>query len=537
MPSVTIDQTKLDAIFCTLDQTHHPGAAVGISFRRRPVYRKAFGLATADLSLTLSPQTRLRIGSSTKQFTCFAYLLLCEDGLASLDDPIGKYVPDLGTGHQATMRQLMGNISGLRDAYDVFSQFNCEYASFGHTALSVTSADILELYKRIDDANFVAGSSWMYNNGGWLLLSIAIERISGLSLEEFFRTRIFEPIGMRDSLLQRADDDFLPNSGAQHAAGPGGTFVKMYWGLDNFLGAGAMISTVDDLLLWLAHVDVPHSSAGSLWKLMSTPLTLSNGHTTHYGLGLIVDSYRGIRVVYHAGGLPGGTAMVLKAPELELDIAVLVNRHDYSAPSIAYQIIDACIGELAQPPVSPGGRLFSATFRSPSGDFVIDLHPDGGRQMVSVNGWDAPAERINERTFSLDYFRWSTVTRTVEIIGNAEQPSAIRFTHFGTHSELRAVDRAADVDFRKIEGTYRSAPSGVAAAIAQGPVGPELRTSGLFGRTSYVLEGLGAGIWRAKQKPGRFGYLGGVLVFDAKRSGFCYSNGSTHRLPFTRQQT
>jgi D-aminopeptidase len=535
MYSASIDESKLDALFAPLNQSNQPGAAIGISLHGRPEYRKAFGLATIELPLTLTPSTRLRIGSSTKQFTCFAYLLLCEDGVARIDDPIGKYVPELAAGREATMRQLMGNISGLRDAYDVFSQFNCEYDSFGHTALSVDSTDILEMYRQIDDMNFEPGATWMYNNGGWLLLSIAIERISGLSLEEFFRTRVFGPIGMHNTLLSRADSGFVPNSGSQHAVGPGNSFAKMYWGLDNFLGAGAMISTVDDLLLWLRHLDSPRVGTRAICQLMATPLTLRNDRSTHYGLGLIVDSYRGVRTIFHAGGLPGGTAMVLKAPDLALDIAVLVNRHDYSAPGLAYQIIDACVPALEQPQTQLSGPRFTGLFKSAHGDFVIDLHEQDGRQMVSVNGWDAPAEQMDDRTFSLDYFRWSTPTRLVTVIGNNEHPSSIDFVHFGEHIELYRLDVAPAVHVEEIAGTYRALPIGVVAVISEGEDGPRLRTSGPYGHASYVLESLSANIWRAKQKRGRFSYLGGVLTFNNERTIFWYSNGSTHMLPFTRE--
>src|ERR1043165_2564097 len=110
-PAVTIDQTRIDALFSDLDQCQLPGAAVGIAVGGKPVYRKGFGLASLELPIVLSPSMRMRIGSTTKHFTALAYLLLCESGLAVLDDPLGKHIPELHpVTHAVTMRQLMGNL-------------------------------------------------------------------------------------------------------------------------------------------------------------------------------------------------------------------------------------------------------------------------------------------------------------------------------------------------------------------------------------------------------------------------------------------
>src|ERR1700720_4491723 len=112
MPSTTMtiafDEKKVDAIFTDFDQCHLPGAAVGIAIGGRPVYRKGFGLASIELPIVLSPSIRMRIGSTTKHFTALAYMLLCEEGRADVDDPIGKFLPELHpVSHKITMRQLM----------------------------------------------------------------------------------------------------------------------------------------------------------------------------------------------------------------------------------------------------------------------------------------------------------------------------------------------------------------------------------------------------------------------------------------------
>src|ERR1700758_395772 len=137
---VEFDEAQIDAIFAAVNQCHLPGVAVGIAIRGRPVYRKGFGLASMELPVVLSPSTRMRIYSTTKHFTCLAYMLLCEEGKADIDDPIGKYVPELHSiARGVTAGQLMGNTSGLRDVYDIGYQFS-------GTGKRVTSAQLLALY-------------------------------------------------------------------------------------------------------------------------------------------------------------------------------------------------------------------------------------------------------------------------------------------------------------------------------------------------------------------------------------------------------
>ncbi len=207
---IAFDEQKIDAIFATLNQCQSPGAAVGVAIGGRPVYRKGFGLAHMELPVVLSPTIRMRIGSSSKHFASLAYMLLCEDGDASLDDPVGIHLPELHRSAQnVTMRQLMAHISGLQDVHEICWQFS----GTGH---DVSSADQLSLYCDFDIVNAEPGTSWIYNNGGYLLLSAAIERISGKQLEDVLRERIFEPVGMHDTLLRRVDTDFVPNSATLH---------------------------------------------------------------------------------------------------------------------------------------------------------------------------------------------------------------------------------------------------------------------------------------------------------------------------------
>ena len=258
-----------------------------------------------ELPLNLGPSMRMRIGSTSKHFTSLAYLLLCEEGEAHIDDPILKYLPKLHpVTHDITMRQLMGHLSGLRDAHEIAWQLSGSHPP-------VSSDELLSLYRDINDVNAAPDTGWSYNNGGYLILSAVVEKITGQLLEDVLRTRIFEPAGMFDTLLRRRDNDFVPNSATLHAKNAVGNYEKSYLGTA-LAGEGGVVSTVDDMLRWLKHMDAPKVGSAATWRALKSSQTLRNGTSTGYGLGLVNGEYRGIATLSHGGGVLGGNSQMLK---------------------------------------------------------------------------------------------------------------------------------------------------------------------------------------------------------------------------------
>jgi CubicO group peptidase (beta-lactamase class C family) len=93
--SVSIDTAKLDALFVPFTSNDRPGIAVGIAHKGVPVYRRGFGLASVELPEPLSPTIRMRIGSTSKHFTCLCIMLLAEEGKLSPEDSVRKHLPEL----------------------------------------------------------------------------------------------------------------------------------------------------------------------------------------------------------------------------------------------------------------------------------------------------------------------------------------------------------------------------------------------------------------------------------------------------------
>lgn len=528
--AVEFDQKKIDAIFSNIDQCHKPGAAVGIAIDGKPIYRKGFGLANIELPIVLSPTIRMRIYSITKQFTCLAYMLLCEDGKAGLDDPIGKHVFGLNPASQnATMRQLMGHTSGIRDASGISWRFD-------GPGSSATSADIVSLYRSIDDTIAPAGTSWHYNDGGYLLLTAAIEHIAGESFEDVLRKRILDPIGMFDTMLHRRDTDCIPNLAAMHMTTMDGGYAKSSLGI--MAGEGGIVSTVDDMLRWMNHIDAPVVGAVRTWEVMKAPQVLTNGTSTGYGLGLSIGKYRGADVLGHGGSGLGANSQMLKLPSAGLDIVVMANRHDVSSADLAMQIVDGCVTGLDPVKKNARGRSLSGTYTSSNTGRVIQLgvveHAapgwEEGQQIVSIDGMDIPMSNSDGTLHPIEHFRSSNISVTP--VRKEGEVALLKLKEFGSEEEFIRQKPQSTTYAGTFAGRYAHAATGIEATIENTDMGPRLRTASRFGSVEFHLECLAAGYLRAKAKTSTL--WGATLAFDADGTGFQYVSHRGVALRFRR---
>ena len=523
----SVDAAKIDAIFAAYDTSHAPGVAVGVAIGGRPVYRKAFGLANLEQDQTLSPSIRMRIGSTTKHFAALAYMLLVEDGLASLDDPVRKHIPEMSpaVADGITMRQLMSHVSGLRCSLDLSMQLN----GLGHY---MSHADTLDLFAAQDAINFEPETSWSYNNGGYTALSVAIERLTGQRLEDVLRERIFEPIGMADTLLRRVDTDFVPNSATLHMLGKDGSFTKEYMGME-VSGEGGMASTVDDMLRWMAHMDRPVVGTAETWATMMAPFILKSGYSTRYALGLSIGEYRGLKTIEHGGTVMGGGCQMIKAPSAGLDIIVLTNRAGVDTMSLADRIIDACVPDLGPPLEDEAGTNITGLYYDPATGSTLHLLEHGGRQLIGMGGATLPARRDSAGRLHSAYRIFDAV---VDAPAGDPAPAQVTYSQWGKPEVLARLEPGPQPDIAARAGVYVSTSTGTTGVLAVGAQ-TTLTFKGRWNGVRYSLTYLGASLWRATAiDMAHFG-LGGFVELDTNGDGFAFSAGRTRRLRFERSQT
>ena len=342
---------KVDAVFARFDSPESPGCAVAVIQNHRIAYERGYGRASLELDVPIAPDTVFDIGSTSKQFTALAVLLLERDGKLSLDDDVRRFVPEVPDyGRRITIRHLLSHTSGLRDYTDLMDLDGHETAD--HT----TELDALEIVARQRGVNFAPGDDWRYSNTGFFLASVIVRRASGQSLADFARERIFKPLGMSSTQFLDDTTRIVVRRATAYSPRPGGGFRVNMSDWDQ-TGDGAVQTTVEDLAKWDENFYSPKAGDARMLQAMQTAGTLNGGRPHEYGLGLVVDTSGGLKRVQHGGSWAGYRAQLTRFPERQTSVIVLCNVSNAGPDVLAAEVAAAWLGE---PGLLPPQRLIRA---------------------------------------------------------------------------------------------------------------------------------------------------------------------------------
>jgi CubicO group peptidase (beta-lactamase class C family) len=376
---------RVDAVFARFG-ADGPGCAVNVLRAGASVYAKGYGLASLELGVPISPKTIFDLGSTSKQFTAMSVLLLAHDGKLSLDDDIRKYVPELpDVGARVTLRQLLNHTSGWRDYTELMSLGGWEERD--HT----TDREALDALVRQRALNFPPGTNWRYSNTGYFLMSLVVQRVSGQSLAEFARQRIFVPLGMTHTIYLTDTRTVIPSKATGYDPEPGGGYqVDMSdW---EQIGDGGVQSSVEDLARWDANFTSGVVGGRALLDEIQTPAKLANGTALQYAMGLSVDTYRGVQRVSHGGAWAGYRAMTMRFPTKSLSVLLTCNRGDANTSLLASNVANVFLPAEASTSLAGAGSgaaagRGSAAALGEAGKFAgTYLSDEGGLVVYSARG-------------------------------------------------------------------------------------------------------------------------------------------------------
>src|SRR5438105_9198050 len=180
-----IDKVATDA----LTRTGVPSASIAGVKDGQVVYVKAYGDARLEPKTPATAEMRYSIGSISKQFTAAAILLLQEQGKLSLDDKVGKFIPDLTRANEVTIRQLLSHTSGYQDYWPQ------DYV-MPMMLQPVTAQKILDMWAR-KPLDFEPGTKWQYSNTNYVIAGVIIEKVARMPLLQFLQEKGFTPLGMK----------------------------------------------------------------------------------------------------------------------------------------------------------------------------------------------------------------------------------------------------------------------------------------------------------------------------------------------------
>ena len=330
---------KIDSLLTDVMKRYRYNGTALVAIQGFPVFKYSNGYANLYQKTPLDLNTAFQIASLSKSFTAMCVLILYDRGQLDIHDPVIEYIPEFPFDN-ITIRQMLQHTSGLQNyMYFVDHYWDDE--------VPITNEDVLDLINDHEpQLNFVPGRRHLYNNTGYAMLALLVERVSGKRYYNFLQDEIFIPLGMSHSFAwNRATVDTTTNI----ATG----FTKRGWKyrkfshdpLDEVLGDKSVFTTVEDLLKWDQSLYSDLLISDTLLAEAFTKGETSRGRTFKYGYGWRLNELDGKNVVYHNGLWNGFTSSLKRYVDDELTI-ILLNNTNAPVASIEKQVYQTVKKEL-----------------------------------------------------------------------------------------------------------------------------------------------------------------------------------------------
>jgi len=326
-----------------LKTTGVPSASVAVVQGGKVAYVKAYGMARLQPPMPAEVGMQYSIGSISKQFTAALVLLLVQDGKVKLNDPVGKYLPELTRANEVTVRQVLSMTSGYQDFWP-------EDYLMTSMMKSTDPQGILDVWAK-KPLDFEPGTDWQYSNTNFVIAGRIAEIVSGKPLIEQLQERIFRPLKMTgvfnsDASRLPAND---PTGYYQHALGP--LRPAPQEGTGWMFAAGELAMPASDLALWNISMMNRTLLAPASYDVMFTEVKLKNGKGSGYGLGLFLGTQDGHKTISHSGEVSGFVSQNVVFPEEKASVTVLTNEDASSAAGALERRISSLVvgasGEVA----------------------------------------------------------------------------------------------------------------------------------------------------------------------------------------------
>jgi CubicO group peptidase (beta-lactamase class C family) len=376
---------------------------------------------------------RYSIGSVSKQFTATALLLLAEEHRLSLDDKVGKWLPELTRANDVSLRQLLSMTAGYQDYWPQ------DYV-FAAMREPTTPQHTLDEWAR-KPLDFEPGTRWQYSNTNYTIAGLIVEKVSGTHLFDFLQQRVFGPLHMTS--VTDIDVGPLPREDAagylRNALGPLRPAPKEATGW--LFAAGQLAMTAHDLALWDISVIDQTVLKPASYRTMQTEMLLDNGLGARYGLGVGLSAPGGRRRIAHGGAVSGYTTANQIYPDERTAIVVFTNVYPGAAGPEA-QIAD---------------RIAAALFADT--DAAATRALDQARRIFA--GFQQG--HIDRALFSQNanaYFSTEAITDFASSLGSLGAPSAFVQTHQDLRGGMTTRVFRIKCGGRTLELTTRALPDG-----------------------------------------------------------------------------
>lgn len=327
-----------------------PGVGLAIVRNDSVLYARGYGVRNQATGEPADGQTLFGVGSVSKAFTTAALAMLADSGRLSFDAPVITYLPGFqmyepAVTREVTVRDIVSHRTGLARGDAVWQ------------ASGVPPAEIVRRLRHFRPT-WSFRSQFGYSNIMYIVAGEVLASAAGMRWDEFVATRIFAPLGMTRSVTTDRDMERLPNAAAPHDEVDGTTRTIPWVHIDNAGPAGSISASPADMAQWVRlqlgqgtvngrtlysrRMAEEMHGATTIMRLDSAARAANpTQHYAAYGLGWMLEDYRGRAVVQHSGNLPGFSAYVAMLPEEHFGVVVLANMNSTGLPSaLARKLMD-----------------------------------------------------------------------------------------------------------------------------------------------------------------------------------------------------
>ncbi len=466
LASPVLAESPLDDLLAGFDEST-PGVIIGVVREGELVETAVAGMADLRFRVPLTEGSLANIGSTAKQFTGLALALLHDRGELSLDDDVRQYIPELPDfDYPVTLLHLLNHTSGYREFINTEALAGVRIDKGDWMDVDVIIATV----SRQTELQNEPGDEWNYNNTGYGLLAEVVARVTGMPFQEWVLGEIFEPLGMHHTHFRLNVDEVIVGASTGYTE-HNGRYLEAR-DIGGALGAGGVYTTLADMARWMAHLGRFELGGDPVRDLMVTPFGGHGNQATGYGLGMVIDRFRGVKRWQHGGGDIGHLSVFDYFPEHDVGYMIFANHHGIDNDFIS-ALAELVLGDLLEPVAVPDEDVDKQVevsqlteFRDELFElyigryeleavpgFILRFFRDDDRYMLQASGQPAfEIKPVAANTFTQD----QVGARIVFHVDDNDGVKELTLHQGGEHRALRVQENDEAPDFSPYAGRYLS---------------------------------------------------------------------------------
>lgn len=339
-----------------MTQKRIPGMSVSVVKAGEILLAKGYGIANLEHSIPATEKTVYEMASVGKTFTAYVVMMLVEAGVIELDNAIADYLDNLPPAWDSVkIRHILSHQSGLPNYTNVENYWT------DIIRYELSQKEIIALVKGLP-LKFQPGEYSSYDNTGYYLLGMMLERITGQTYADLMQERLFRPLGMNATIMNNPKE-IVPHRASGYRLLKNKLTNKPYYSPSVTYSAGGQLSSIEDMVKYERELFSPTLLQPSTLNLMWTihhPLHRENWQSERYaeyvvaGLGWFMPDYPNKRVVAHNGSIIGFASNITRFIDERLTVILFCNLDKIVRPdAIAKEIANYYCPALASLPIQP----------------------------------------------------------------------------------------------------------------------------------------------------------------------------------------